>query len=111
MVAGIASGGCTRIPGGVTTVTRHRRMSASKRETRLIVIKRCRCPTTRGMALLAKSRESCGHVIRITHAGVIAVMAGIARGWRSRVSGCVATVARHGSVRTCERESAQIVIE
>lgn len=111
MVACITSGRRTRVTGRVTIVTRNCRVCACERETGQVVIKCCRRPATRRVTLLAQRGESCSHVIRITDTSVIAVMAGIARGRRPSVSGCVATVACHGGVRSRERESAQIVIE
>lgn len=95
----------------MTTVAGYCRVRPGDRESRKIVIVIGRTPCRSRVAFGAHGRESGADVIGIRHAGVVAVMAGVASRRRTRVSGGVAAIACYGRVSPGEREPGQIMVK
>ena len=103
--AGCVRGGQVVVAIDVALRALHRRVGAAQREPRRRVIKRRAVPRSRVVALLATSRESRLHVIRIRRAvEILDVAGGAVGGCSNELAIDVALRAGDGLVRSLQRE-------
>lgn len=97
--------------GRMTTVAGHVLVSPGQRKACLIVRPGRWLPIGCAMTLCAIRRKSRQCVIRVSHTGIVGMMASITRRWSSRVPVRVTVITCSRPVRACEREPGQVVIE
>lgn len=105
MMAGVARRWSPGVTRRVAAVACDGCVRSRQWESAEVMIERRRRPGSRRMALLAQSRETACHVIRIGHASVIAGVTCITRCCCARKSGGMATIACHALMCTGQGES------